>query len=40
MCLGMLRGAVVKWVRSLHTIVVLLWEAYGADRGGGVEKEG
>lgn len=27
MCLGMSGGASVKWVRSLHTIVALLWES-------------
>lgn len=27
MCLGMSAGAALKWVRSLHTIVALLWES-------------
>lgn len=35
MCLGMSGGAVVKWVRSLHTIVALLWESYGQTGEGG-----
>lgn len=35
MCLGMSGGAAVKWVRSLHTIVALLWESYGQTGEGG-----
>lgn len=31
-------GAMVKWVRSLHTIVALLWELYGQIGEGGMEK--
>ena len=39
MCLGMSGGeAMVKWVRSLHTIVALLWELYGQIGKGGKER--